>query len=111
RDIGWRSGEAYALACLTRCLVATGAYAEGLAAACQAVAIATEISHPAWTAASHGAVALVYWAFLAPAVARRHLELGRDAASEAHAEYFVQELGFALAELDTLAGNPNPALE
>jgi ATP/maltotriose-dependent transcriptional regulator MalT len=110
RSIGWRAGEAYALACLSLCLDATGAYREGLATAREALAIATDIDHGAWKALGRAVVAIIYWNFLAPQVARRHLELGREAALEAHSEYFAHELGLALAGLDTLAGDPAPAL-
>lgn len=48
REIGWRSGEAYALGVLSLCETAAGNYGQALDLATQARAVAEEIGHQQW---------------------------------------------------------------
>ena len=53
RDIGWRSGEAYALGTLSQALFARGNYGEALTIRTQSLEIARSIEHPQWMANNH----------------------------------------------------------
>ena len=48
RDIGWRSGEAYALCTLALCLSSAGHYARALTTIQAALSITREIEHQQW---------------------------------------------------------------
>jgi len=74
REIGWRSGEAYAQFILAVCLASQGQYGQALHLAHGALEIATEIEHRQWTTAAHCGLGAVYLDLFALQQARLHLE-------------------------------------
>jgi DNA-binding CsgD family transcriptional regulator len=74
REMGWRSGEAYALVQVAMSEGAQGEYARALGLAQQALALAQEIEHSQWTGYAHAALGTLYHDLLAWNVARDHLE-------------------------------------
>ncbi len=60
RDIGWRSGEAYALWMLGRCLGTRGDYGLAVSYADEAIYVATEIGHSQWIVAAGCALGSIY---------------------------------------------------
>lgn len=85
REIGWRSGELYALMAVGRVVAGTGDYRRALALTQQSYAIATEIEHRQWCCqllCSFGLIALDLCAF---AAAQHHftqaVQLGQESGS------------------------------
>jgi DNA-binding CsgD family transcriptional regulator len=76
REIGWRSGEAYARALLASSLGASGRYGQALPLAQGALALAEEIEHRAWMSIAHLILAMLHLDLLEPTAARRHGERG-----------------------------------
>ena len=74
REIGWRSGEIYALWCLSICLGPQGEYSRGLELAQRALEISEEIEHDQWTIATLCGLGALYLDLLALPQARLHLE-------------------------------------
>lgn len=74
REIGWRSGEAYALIELAMCLASFGQYARALESARSALAIAQEIEHRQWMTLAELALGGIYYDLLAYEEARQYLE-------------------------------------
>jgi tetratricopeptide (TPR) repeat protein/DNA-binding CsgD family transcriptional regulator len=74
RQIGQRSGEAYALVFLGFCLGPGGEYARALETAGSGLAIAKEIDHLQWLTAAHCALGAIYVDLLLAEEARSHLE-------------------------------------
>lgn len=74
REIGWRSGEAYAEVLLGACLSVRGEYDRALPHLNSALAIAQEIDHGSWTALAHTALGATHLDLLDLSPARHHLE-------------------------------------
>lgn len=74
REIGWRSGEAYALGVLGFCLGAQGAYGRALGCARESLAVAEEIVHREWMASAHCGLGALHRDLLALPEARQHFE-------------------------------------
>jgi tetratricopeptide (TPR) repeat protein len=74
RDIGYRSGEAYAMIELTNCLGALGEYARALAHGQEGLRVAEEIEHRQWTTGGHCMLGQLYLDILALPTAQDHLE-------------------------------------
>jgi DNA-binding CsgD family transcriptional regulator len=83
REIGWRSGEAFALGVLSTCLAASGRYGDALSAAHEALAIATEIEHQGWLVLTHNSLCHIYSDLLDARMACWHGERARAHAAEA----------------------------
>src|SRR5439155_4849706 len=85
RDIGWRSGEAFALISLALSLGLQGQYAIALGKGHAGLAIAEAIEHQQWMTAAHWTLGVLYSDVFASAQARRHagqaLELARATGS------------------------------
>ncbi len=85
REIGWRSGEAYALWALGIVLGSQGDYAAALRSCADAVALADEIGHRQWSCAARWALGVIYLDIFATPKARseldRSLELARTIGS------------------------------
>jgi tetratricopeptide (TPR) repeat protein len=60
REIGWRSGEVYALWCLSICLGPKGEYQRALEGAELALQISEEIEHDQWKIATHCVLGALY---------------------------------------------------
>jgi DNA-binding CsgD family transcriptional regulator/tetratricopeptide (TPR) repeat protein len=84
REIDWRSGEIYALECLSNCLGPQGNYPRALELAKRALEISEEIEHDQWTVSAHFGLGALYLDLLAMPQARQHLE---------QAYLIAQELG------------------
>jgi DNA-binding CsgD family transcriptional regulator/tetratricopeptide (TPR) repeat protein len=74
QEIGWRSGEAYALECLINCLGPQGAYPRALELAQRALEISEEIEHNQWAIGAHFALGMLHLEMLSLLQARQHLE-------------------------------------
>ena len=74
REIGHRSGEAYALLQVGLCLGSQGEYGRACEAARQSLQIAEEIEHRQWQTAAHAILGGVYSSLLALPQAREHFE-------------------------------------
>ncbi len=88
RDIGWRSGEAYALGALSWTLLALGRYGQALAARKQSLEVAQAIEHPQWVASAHIFLGQIYTELLALDQAREHLEQGLALARQVGSSWF-----------------------
>jgi tetratricopeptide (TPR) repeat protein len=96
REIGWRSGESYALAILGDCLGTQGDYGAALQDTREALAIATEIGHHEWTIGARCTLGMHDRDLLAWPAARGHLERAL-ALAEARAPYWAQIVAGLLA--------------
>jgi tetratricopeptide (TPR) repeat protein len=74
REIGWRSGEVYALWCLSICLGPKGEYQRALEDAELALQISEEIEHDQWKIATHCVLGALYLDMLALPQSRQELE-------------------------------------
>ncbi len=74
REIGHRSGEAYALLQLGLCLGSQGEYGRAYEAARQSLNIAEEIEHRQWQTAAHAILGSIYSGMLALPQALEHFE-------------------------------------
>jgi DNA-binding CsgD family transcriptional regulator/tetratricopeptide (TPR) repeat protein len=122
RDIGWRSGEAFALAQLTYAAAARGDFAAALAMAREALAIAEEIEHRQWIGSGQMSLGIAYFELGALAVARRYFEQALAAAEQMGSGYWQAwitaplarvycrqgELDRAAAVLDAVHGPDTP---
>lgn len=102
REIGWRSGEAYALCELATCLCAEGDYGRALTAAYEGLAIAEEIEHRGWLTLTHSSLGKLYLDLLAPRAARWHCERAYTYAQEAGANHLIEMSAAFLAEVSLL---------
>lgn len=85
RELGWRSGEAYALMLLGRVVVVPGDYRRALAFTQQSYAIASEIEHRQWCCQLHFSFGLIALDLLAFTAAQHHFaqasRLGQESGS------------------------------
>ena len=72
RDIGWRAGEVFAMNQVAMNWAQRGEFGRALAGIEEEERIATAIGHRMWLLATHWLRAQIYFALLAPDVARRH---------------------------------------
>ncbi len=97
REIGWRSGEAYALAELALCFGSRGAYAEALESIRTSLAIAKEIEHRQWMTIATLTLGMLHFDLLANAEARQYLERAMTLAYETGSLNFIRTTIGALA--------------
>jgi predicted ATPase/DNA-binding CsgD family transcriptional regulator len=88
RDIGWRSGEAYALGTLGGALFTLGHYDRGLTARKQGLEVAQAIEHPQWISGSHIFLGQMYTELLALTEAEAHLTEGLALAKQVGSNWF-----------------------
>ncbi len=74
REIDWRSGEAFALWCLSICRGPHGEYGLALEAGRQSLEISREIEHTQWMIAAHCAIGALYLDLLAFSTAQYHFD-------------------------------------
>jgi DNA-binding NarL/FixJ family response regulator len=98
QEIGWRSGETFALLQLGYVLGLRGDYGRALNAVQRALEIATEIGHHQWMAGAHRGFGVASHDLLAPAQARTHLEVALALARETGSLIWVYETIGYLAE-------------
>lgn len=99
REIGWRSGESFALKMLSWVLGPRGGYERALAAARHGLAIAEEIEHHQWTIANHIALGMLYLDLFAPEAARPHLQRALAMAAESGSRIWICQSVTTLADL------------
>jgi tetratricopeptide (TPR) repeat protein len=105
RDIGWRSGEAYALLTLSIVLINLGCYDEGLAVRKQSLEVAEDIEHPQWIAGAHIHLGQIYSELLALDEAEAHLTEGLALAKKVGSSWFSWIGAGSLASLYIAQGN------
>ncbi|HYN87337.1 MAG TPA: AAA family ATPase [Ardenticatenaceae bacterium] len=105
RDIGWRSGEAFALFMLVAALGPQGEYARALECGRASIEIAEEIEHHQWITGACCMVGLLYLDLLTPEEAEPHLERGLALANELRSLYWIRCTVAALASAHTLKGD------
>jgi tetratricopeptide (TPR) repeat protein len=97
REIGWRSGEAYALIMLGGLWQSQGEYGRALALVQEGLDIAREIEHRQWMTIGHLSLGGVYLSLLAFGTAQEHLEQGLALAQETRSVNFVRQCAVVLA--------------
>jgi tetratricopeptide (TPR) repeat protein len=90
REIGQRSGEAYALRALGQCLGPRGEYAQALELAQDGLRIAEEIGHRQWMAAGHWVLGALYLDLLVLPTAQQHLEQAVALAQESGSLFWIR---------------------
>lgn len=98
-DIGWHSGESYALGTMSMALFSLGHYDQGLAARQQSLEIAQAIEHPQWIAGGHIFLGQMYTELLALAEAAAHLQEGLTLAQQIGSSWFSWVGAGSLASL------------
>ncbi len=106
REIGWRSGEAYALCQLANSLVGEGNYGRALALAHEGLAVASEIEHRGWLTFAHSGLSTIHLDLLAPHDAQWHGEQAHMHAREAGARHLILMTAGSLAWAYLLGGEP-----
>ena len=109
RDIGWRSGEAYALGTLGWTLFTLGSYSQGLAARKQSLEAAQAIEHPQWIAGAHIFLGQMYIELLALTEAEAHLTEGLSLAKQVGSSWFTWVGAGSLASVYIWQGNLDAA--
>jgi DNA-binding CsgD family transcriptional regulator len=108
-DIGWQSGEAYALNCLAAVLFNRGRYSESLAIRSQSLDLAQAIEHPQWAASNHVFYGFCYKDLLALDRAEDHLTRGLALAKQVGTTFFAWMGGGGLASVYILQNRPEEA--
>ncbi len=96
-EIGWRSGEAYALIVLGGLWESQGEYARALSLVQAGLELAQQIEHRQWMTIGHLNLGGIYLSLLAFDMAQEHLEQGLALAQETHSVNFVWQCALALA--------------
>lgn len=123
RDIGWRSGESYALWNLGMCLGAQGEYGRALGCAQSGYDMAAEIAHRQWMSAAFLCLGALHLDLFALPEARQHFEQALTLAEQTGSLHWtrtatgflvstcIQQKDLALAEslLDTALEVDSPA--
>ncbi len=97
REMGWRAGEANALWVMGLCLAASGEFGRGMTSATSALAVAKDIEHRQWMAASYCTLGELAYELYALALAREHLEHGLKLAHAINSTHWMRELTAVLA--------------
>ncbi len=97
REIGWRSGEAYALWALGIVLGSQGAYAAALKSCADSVELADEIGHRQWSCAARWALGAAYLDIFAVSQARRMLERSLELARAIGSLHWLRTVSAYLA--------------
>lgn len=90
QEIGWRSGEAYALTILSRDVMITGNFRRALALAQQGYAVASESEHLQWCCQAHFSLGWVALDLLAFAAAQHHFTQAVQRAHGSNSVYLRQ---------------------
>ena len=104
RAIGWRSGEIYALHCLSICLGPQGAIQSALELTQLSLEISEEIGHDQWLIGAHCDLGLLYLEVFALSQARQHLELAFKLAQEIGSAVWIGSVTGYLASVCILQG-------
>ncbi len=106
REIGWRSGESYALWISGFSLGPQGNYTRALEMTQKSLEIALEIGHRQWTSAAHCALGSIYLDMLLLPQARQHLEQALVLAKETGSLHWLRVASGFLASTYLLQGEP-----
>lgn len=106
REIGQRSGEAYALAMLGFCLGAQGEYDRALHMARQGLQLSTEIQHRQWMIAAHCVAGVVFADLFELPAASRHLEQALTLAGETGSLHWTRVASGFLASVYVAQDEP-----
>ncbi len=109
REIGQRSGEAYALYQLGLCLSAQGEYRRALDALQQSLLIAEELEHRQWMVAAHWATGTLYLDLLSPRIAQHHLKQALRLSHEISSKLWINMTTGSLASACILQGELDQA--
>jgi tetratricopeptide (TPR) repeat protein len=109
REIGYRAGEAFALAMLGMLWGAEGDYGRALNSAQLALEIAEEIHHRQWQSAAHCALGAIEVEVFAFDTARSHLERALDLAQQTRSTYWIANATRFLARGYSLQGDGHSA--
>jgi DNA-binding CsgD family transcriptional regulator/tetratricopeptide (TPR) repeat protein len=90
REIGQRSGEAYACTCMAHALGLHGEYALALELAHDGLHIAEEIEHRQWMTGTHWVLGALYFDLLELTMARQHLEQALRLSREIGSLYWIR---------------------
>ena len=105
REIGQRSGEAYALYLLGLCLGSQGDYLHALEALHNSLAIAEELEHRQWMVAAHWASGAVYLDLLSLPLAQQHLRQALQLSHEIGSRHWIHTTAGSLASTSILQGD------
>lgn len=108
-DIGWYSGEAYALSCLSNVFFSRGRYGEGLTLRTRSIKISQTIEHPQWIASNKIFFGYWYLELLALTKAQNHLTEGLTLANQVGSTFFSWMGSGLLASVYILQGHLNEA--
>lgn len=111
REMGWRAGEANALWVMGLCLSASGEFGRGMASATSALAVAKDIEHRQWLAASYCTLGELAYELYALALAREHLENGLKLAHAIKSAHWIRENTAVLAATRIAQGDLEAAEE
>ncbi len=89
REIGWRSGEIYAMCCLGISLGPQGEYQRAKELLQSALEISQEIEHDQWAVSAHCGLGALYLDLLEFPLARRHLEQALVLAKEVGSSVWI----------------------
>jgi DNA-binding NarL/FixJ family response regulator/tetratricopeptide (TPR) repeat protein len=109
RDIGWRSGEAYAAAQVGACLAAEGSHDAALEATRLGLSIADEIQHREWLCIAHSTMGIIHLDSLEAAAAVEHCGRALELAGSSGVRHLVVLCGALLAWAHLLAGDRRAA--
>ena len=97
REIGQRSGEAYAVDTLGLCYLGLGEYAQALEVVWKGLHLAEEIAHHQWLIVGHLGLGKLYFELLSLTEARQHLEQALALAHEIGSRYWTCYASASLA--------------
>jgi DNA-binding CsgD family transcriptional regulator/tetratricopeptide (TPR) repeat protein len=109
REIGWRSGESYALWIAGFSLGPLGEYARALEVTQNSLEIAEEIGHRQWMSAAHCALGAIYHDMRLSSPARQHLEQALTLAKETGSLHWLRVSSGLLASACILQGEVHRA--
>ncbi len=105
RDIGWRSGEAFALLDSSYCFYAVGDYGRALQAVRGSLRISEEIDHKQWQAGGQFSIGAMGNELGVYDAAQRQLEHAAALAQEVGSLYWFQLINLSLARAHSLKGD------
>lgn len=106
REIGWRSGESFALWGRGLRYAAMGQYGQALVAIQNGLHIASEIEHHQWMAGHHFNLGIVYCDLMAAEKALHHSQKALNLSKEIRSQYWIYVTTGTLAKAYLLMDDP-----